>query len=149
MHKRLGTCALLWLISTGCSDDFQSAGFLERVDTSLPNNRSAVALGLGDLDGDQRQDVAVANSQNELNVFISKGDGSFATGIAYPLDQGANSRLVAVADLSGEGRADVLVANDNLNTLSLFWNQGAGTLQSAGAAISAGCRPRALALADA
>lgn len=149
MHKLFGTCALLCAISAGCSDDFHSAGFLERVDTPLANNRSAVALGVGDLDGDQRHDVVVANAQNELNVLISKGDGSFATGIAYPLDAGASSRIVALADLSGDGRADVLVGNDTLGTLSLFWNQGAGTLQAASGAIAANCRPRALALADA
>jgi hypothetical protein len=148
MHKLTATCALLCALSAGCGADFRSAGFLDRVDTPLANNRSAVALGLGDLDGDQRHDVVAANGQSELNVLISKGNGSFATGVAYPLDPGANSRIVAVADLNSDGRGDVLVANDNLNTLSLFWNQGAGTLGSAGPAISAGCRPRALALAD-
>jgi len=114
----------------------------------LPNNRSAVALGLGDLDGDQRQDLVVATNQNELHVLISKGDGSFATGVAYPLDPGANSRIVSVSDMNGDGRADVVVANDTLGTLSLFWNQGAGSLQATPAPISTNCRPRALALAD-
>lgn len=148
MRTRLRICALLCVLGTGCSDDFHSVGFLDRVDTTLANNRTAIALGLGDLDGDQRQDAVVANSQNELNVLISKGDGAFSTGVAYPLDAGANSRIVLVADLSADGRADVLVANDNLGTFTLFWNQGAGTLLPATSATSANCRPRAVAAAD-
>ncbi|MBL9007161.1 MAG: VCBS repeat-containing protein, partial [Myxococcales bacterium] len=48
-----------------------------------------------------------------------------------------------------DGRSDVVVANDTLGTLSLFWNQGAGSLQAATPPISTNCRPRALALADA
>lgn len=150
MRRGLGLLALCCAVAveSGCGDDFRSVGFLERVDTTLANNRTAIALGLGDLDGDRDADVVLANSQNELNVLISKGDGSFATGIAYPLDQGANSRLVVLGDLNGDDRPDVVVANDNLNTLSLFWNLGDGGLQPAGAAVSANCRPRALVLAD-
>lgn len=150
MRHRLGLLALFCVVAVenGCGDDFHSAGFLERADTTLANNRTAVAMGLGDLDGDRDADVVVANSQNELNVLISKGDGSFATGVAYPLEQGANSRLVVLGDLSGDDRVDVLVANDNLNTISVFWNLGDGALQAAGPAISVNCRPRAVALSD-
>lgn len=144
----VGLLVLGCVAAIGCGDDYHSAGFLERVDTTLANNRTAVAMGLGDLDGDRDSDVVVANSQNELNVLISKGDGSFATGVAYSLDQGAGSRLVVLSDLSGDDRVDVMVANDTLNTLSVFWNLGDGVLQSAGPSLAANCRPRALVLAD-
>ena len=101
---RAGTVCTGCVTAIGCGDDYHSAGFLERVDTTLANNRTAVAMGLGDLDGDRDSDVVVANSQNEPNVPISKGDGSFATGVAYPLDQGAGSRIVALGDLRRRSR---------------------------------------------
>lgn len=49
--------------------------------------------------------------------------------------------------MNGDGRGDVLVGNDNLNTVSLFLNQGDGVLGT-GQAVQVGCRPRAMVLAD-
>ena len=62
-------------------------GFFDRVDTTNAGNKSVHrALGTGDLNGDGRADVVLADDANELNVLFSKGDGNFATGVSYPIE---------------------------------------------------------------
>ena len=113
----------------GCSDGFRTVGFLDRLDTALPGgNAQATALGLGDLDGDGKLDAAVVSSRNEVNVFISKGDGFFATGTGYAVEQMNGNRSMTVADLNADGHPDVVVANGNPHTLNILWNAGDGRL---------------------
>ncbi len=136
---------------SGCSEGFHSLGFLERIETPLGTNRNAVTLGLGDLDGDGRQDAVVTNTQNEVNVLISDGSGRFATGVAYaaPNIGGGAPRSLVVGDLSGDGRADVVVGNILQGNLSIYWNQGNGQLQAdANNPLAVNCQPVALASYD-
>jgi hypothetical protein len=129
---------------------FRTVGFFEHVDTSIGNSRNVVALGLGDLDGDKRADAVVCNSANELNVLISKGDGSFATGVAYPLPNiGGGPRSMVVGDLTGDGRVEVIVGDVQQNYVSVFYNQGDGRLQAiSGNTVTVNCQPVAMVLYD-
>jgi hypothetical protein len=130
--------ALLPLL--GCGESFRSVGFLDRRDTALPGGSStAQVLGLGDLDGDGKLDAAVASSRNEVNVFISKGDGYFATGTGFALDNLNGNRSIALGDLTDDGRPDVAVGNGGSRTLNVFFNGGDGRLAAAGNAIDIGC----------
>jgi hypothetical protein len=128
--------------------DYHSAGLFDKIDTTLAAGKSAAALAVGDLDGDGRGDVVVVDTSNQVNVLISKGDGTFATGVSYPVpNQG--SRGVLVADLNGDGHADVLVANIDQDNVSVFINQGDGRLvQTQQQTMAVGCRPANMVLYD-
>lgn len=137
--------------SAGCGESFRTVGFLDRRDTALPGgNPTAQVLGLGDLDGDGKLDAAVANSRNEVNVFISKGDGFFATGTVFPIEQlNGGSRSIAVADFTGDGRPDVVVGNGGTRNLSVFFNGGDGRLSPYSAnPVDAACQVVGVALSD-
>jgi hypothetical protein len=72
------------------------------------------SVAIGDLNGDGRPDVAVANFNSNPNVvpfnvgtvsvLIGNGDGTFQSRVDYPTDVGTNA--VAIADLNSDGRAD-------------------------------------------
>jgi hypothetical protein len=54
---------------------------------------------------------------------------------------------VAVADVSGDGKPDVVVANFNANTVSVLAGNGDGTFQ-ARVDYTTGAEPRSVAVAD-
>jgi hypothetical protein len=135
----------------GCGDSFRTVGFLERRDTALPGgNPTAQVLGLGDLDGDGKLDAAVANSRNEVNVFISKGDGFFATGTVFPVENlNGGGRSIALGDFTGDGRPDVVVGNGGTRNLSIFFNGGDGRLApSSSNPVDVGCTVVGVAIVD-
>lgn len=118
--RSLCLIAISLLGLAACSPPFSTVGFQKKIDIPLNNGRVATALGLGDLDGDHDQDILITSNQNELIALISKGDGSFATGVSYPLDTigNQNARTIAVGDLTGDGLADVVVGNTEQSTIS-------------------------------
>jgi len=82
------------------------------------------SLAVSDLNGDGRNDIAVANdSGNDVSVLLASGSpGSFAPPVHYPTGNRAGS--VVASDLNGDGRPDLAVTNLNSNTLSVLLAAG-------------------------
>ncbi|HTR28750.1 MAG TPA: FG-GAP-like repeat-containing protein [Puia sp.] len=90
-----------------------SISFAARVDLATAN--SPFGLAIGDLDGDNRQDIVVVNNgANSFSVFrntSSVGSVSFATRTDNPCN--ASPYRVALADLNGDGKIDIYISSDN------------------------------------
>jgi len=87
------------------------------------------AVSIGDLDGDGKADLAVANStSNTVSVFRNTGSASSIT-YAAKVDfiSGDGPISVSIGDLDGDGKADLAVTNYNSNTVSVFRNTSTGT----------------------
>jgi len=84
-------------------------------------------LAVEDLNGDGRNDVAVANGTGAkvVSVLLNDGKGGFARA---DYATGASPQSAALADVNGDGRPDVLTANSSARTVSVLRNVGGGAL---------------------
>ena len=79
------------------------------------------SVAIGDLNGDGRPDLAVANTDsNTVSVLLGNGDGTFQAQTQYPTGLGPAS--VAIRDLNGDGKLDLAVANAVSNNVTVLLN---------------------------
>ena len=132
--------------------------FASKVDFATGNSPYYVAIG--DLDGDGQLDLAVANyTGSTVSVFRNTcvsgviNASSFAAKIDFAT--GTNPVTLAIGDLDGDGKPDLVTANQNGNSLSLLRNTSAsGTINSSSfaagvdLAMLTGSTPRSVAIGD-
>jgi len=108
------------------------------------------SVAVTDVNGDGRPDIVVATGgyvgePGQVGVLLGNGDGTFQSAGSYD-SSGAFS--VAVADLNGDGKPDIAVANLGSNTAGVLLGNGDGTFQSAVTYDSGGDYPSSIAVAD-
>src|SRR5258706_5512197 len=81
------------------------------------------SVALGDLNGDGKPDLAVANSSC-LSVLLGNGDATFRARADYAA--GGAGSFIAVGDLNSDGKLDVVGANGNPTTGSVLLGIGNG-----------------------
>ena len=127
----------------------------------------AEAVVAADLKGDGKPDLVVVNacgggpscSSGTVGVLLNNGNGTFATAVTYGTN-GFLAQAAAVADVNGDGKPDIVVANNcasapggngscstNGNVAVLLGN-GDGTFQAAVAYDSGGPLASSVAIAD-
>lgn len=93
----------------------------------------AVAIATGDLDGDGKPDLVLANgganTASVLRNTSSAGTISFAGKVDFPTAAGEYAISIAVSDLDGDGRPDVVVGTLGA-TISVLRNTSTGGVLS-------------------
>jgi hypothetical protein len=102
--------------------------------TNFATGSGASSVTVGDLNGDAKPDLAVANSGSGFNVgnvsvLLGDGAGSFATATNYAT--GDLSSSVAVGDLNGDAKPDLALANFGSGNVSVLLGNGAGSFGTA------------------
>jgi hypothetical protein len=88
------------------------------------------AVLLADMNGDGIKDLIVANSgSNSVLVYPGLGNGQFGPALngGHGFFAGTNPTGLSVADVNGDGKLDLLVANTGSNDVSVLLGQGTGT----------------------
>jgi hypothetical protein len=100
---------------------------------------------LGDLNGDGKLDMVVANDDWRAYARLGKGDGTFAAAQVFETDVGPPG--LALVDLSGDGKLDVVTVNFYSETVGVYLGAGDGTF-AAKVVYATGDGPIAMALGD-
>jgi len=115
---------------------------------------SPLSIAAGDFNGDGHLDLAVANfvekaTPGQVSVLMGNGDGTFRPPVQFTA--GVVPQAIAVGDINGDGRPDLVVANDGYGNIpgkvGVLLGQGDGTF-GAIKEYGAGVNPFSIALGD-
>jgi hypothetical protein len=123
---------------------------------------STDSVAVADVNGDGKPDIVIANlcatsvctNDGSVGVLLGNGDGSFRSVVTYD-SGGSRSSSVAVEDVNGDGKPDVVVANTCLagsdcgaGTVAVLLGNGDGTFQTAVTYATGGYYPVSVVIAD-
>ena len=108
-----------------------------------------ISIAVADFNGDGNLDIATANrSSNDISVLLGKGTGAFAAAVNYSAGTGGpDPTSIVAADVNGDGKPDLIVADIGTKSVSVFINTGTGTFHAA-VVYKVGNSPSAVAVAD-
>jgi Calx-beta domain/FG-GAP-like repeat/Domain of unknown function (DUF4214) len=120
-----------------------------RYTTVLTTGENPFSVAAGDLDGDGRVDLALANISNDtLSVLHGDGAGGFGAPTSLGVGTGAQPRHVIAADLNGDARLDLVTANFNASTVSILLANNSGGFGAANQLALPGSGPVNVAVGD-
>jgi hypothetical protein len=102
--------------------------------TAGPGPMMTLSVAVADVNGDGKPDLATADyngTSGTLSVLLGDGTGAFPAYRTYAVGDSPSS--VAVADVNGDGRCDLVTTNSGggTNTVNVLLATGDGTFQTA------------------
>jgi hypothetical protein len=103
------------------------AGSFTADPTPLPTGASPASVVASDLDQDGDIDLACANSEDDsLTVYFQTSTGTFTVDPNSPYATGVEPGSVLAVDLNGDGAQDLVAANQNEDSLTIFLQEAPG-----------------------
>ena len=123
-------------------------GTFQAVQT-FATNVPPVSVAVADVNGDGKLDVAVVagNSTSTVGVLLGNGNGTLQPQHTYSVGTSGGPYSVALADINGDGRTDIVVANHITRNAGVLFGNGDGTFGTANTFNTDGY-PQSVAVAD-
>ncbi len=163
-------------VTQPCSTDNDCQGGTCNVPSvTIPTGSEPIGLAVADLNGDKVLDLVVTNSSGgasatgTISVLIGTGTGTFLQYCSNQATQSCSTDndcqggtcgppeisstafnvpvAVTVADVNGDGKLDLIVANEDGDSASILLGNGDGTFQGA-ANVDVGSSPESVVAAD-
>jgi len=122
--------------------------------TAVPVGAAPRSIVTGDFNRDGKIDFATANSNDSsVSVFLGNGDGTFTQASGSPMTAATVTSLIgpfgiAAADINGDGKLDLAVANQGGNAVTILLGVGDGTFTQASPVTANVSQPVYVALGD-
>ena len=88
----------------------------------ITSGYSPYSVAIADVNGDGKPDLIIANEQQSktdtagsISVMLGRGDGTFHAAVNYS-SGGENAYSISIADVNGDGKLDLVVANGCLGS---------------------------------
>lgn len=108
---------------------FRNNGLTNQISFDAPvsffTGNAPYGIAVGDIDGDGKLDIVVTNSAVVSTVAIYKNvstPGNINFAVPLQAFTGSTPFAVAIADLDGDGKPDIVVGNFNSSSISIFRN---------------------------
>ncbi|MGI4870772.1 MAG: FG-GAP-like repeat-containing protein [Janthinobacterium lividum] len=107
-------------------------------------------IAVADVNGDGRPDLVTANQYSDAaGVLLGQASGGFAAVTAYSTGANSQPSSIAVADVNGDGRPDLVTANYGTHTVGVLLGQASGGFAAVTAySTGANSQPSSIAVAD-
>jgi hypothetical protein len=102
--------------------------------TFTANGKTPTVIAAGDLNGDGKQDLVTGNDGDPstgksggFGILLGKGDGTFTIGQSVGISPAPGFGSVVIADVNGDGKADIVAGAGNNSAVIVALGKGDGT----------------------